>query len=78
MRSQMPDFIFESRMDAAFLNEKIIVLIAAKRFLFSASVPFARFAELKKIIEDCVTGLTLMKKYDRSDHDDSPGFNNEP
>ncbi len=53
MRSQMPGCILESRMDAAFFNERIISLMAAKRIRFTASVPFARFTELKRMIEDC-------------------------
>ena len=53
MRSQMPGAILESRMDGAFFNQDIISLMTVKRVRFTASVPFARFTELKKLIEDC-------------------------
>ncbi len=53
MKSQMPGSILEARMDGAFFNQDIISLMAEKKVRFTASVPFARFTELKKLIEDC-------------------------
>jgi hypothetical protein len=53
MRSQVPGSILEARMDGAFFNKDIISLMAAKKVRFTASVPFARFTALKKLIEDC-------------------------
>ncbi len=53
MHSQIPGSILEARMDGAFFNQDIISLMAAQKVRFTASVPFARFAELKKLIENC-------------------------
>lgn len=53
MQSQMPGSILEARMDAAFFNKDIISLMAANKVCFTASVPFARFTELKNMIEAC-------------------------
>jgi hypothetical protein len=52
-KSQLPGTILESRMDAAFFNQEIISLMAAKHVQFTASVPFARFTVLKRMIEAC-------------------------
>lgn len=52
-RSQLPGTLLESRMDGAFFNKEIISLLAAKQVQFTASVPFARFTELKRMIEAC-------------------------
>jgi len=52
-KSQLPRTIFESRMDGAFFNQDIISSMAAKHVQFTASVPFARFTELKRMIEAC-------------------------
>jgi len=52
-KSQLPGTLLESRMDGAFFNKKIIPLLAAKKVQFTASVPFARFTELKRMIEEC-------------------------
>lgn len=52
MRSQMPGSILESRMDGAFFNKDIISLMAARKVNFTASVPFARFTELKHMVEN--------------------------
>ncbi len=53
MRSQVPGCILEARMDWAFFNQDIISLMAVQKVRFTASVPFARFTELKKLIENC-------------------------
>ncbi len=53
VKSEVPGTIIESRMDSAFFNQNIISLMAKNHVKFTASVPFARFAELKKMIEDC-------------------------
>jgi len=52
-KSHLPGTILESRMDSAFFNKEIISLLAAKQVQFTASVPFVRFAELKRMIEAC-------------------------
>ena len=53
IKSELPGTIIESRMDAAFFNQDIISLMSDKRIQFTASVPFARFTELKGMIEAC-------------------------
>lgn len=53
IKSQVPGTIIESRMDSAFFNKDILSLLAENHVKFTASVPFARFSELKKMIEDC-------------------------
>ncbi|WP_320045064.1 IS1380 family transposase [uncultured Desulfobacter sp.] len=53
MRSQIPGSILEARMGGAFFNQDIISLMATQKVQFTASVPFARFTELKKLIENC-------------------------
>lgn len=40
-------------MDGAFFNQNIISLMEAKYVQLTASVPFARFTELKRMIEAC-------------------------
>ncbi len=52
-KSHLSGTILESRMDSAFFNKEIISLLAAKQVQFTASVPFVRFAELKRMIETC-------------------------
>ena len=53
LKSQIPGTIIESRMDSAFFNKDIISLLAEKHVKFTASVPFARFTQLKEMIEEC-------------------------
>ena len=52
IKSQVPGTIIESRMDSAFFNKDILCLLSENHVKFTASVPFARFSELKKMIED--------------------------
>ena len=53
VKSHLPGTILESRMDGAFFNKEIVSLMASNRIQFTASVPFARFSELKHMIEAC-------------------------
>ena len=53
VRSEMADPILESRMDSAFFNQEIISLMNRNNVKCTASVPFERFPELKKMIEKC-------------------------
>jgi hypothetical protein len=50
-RSCLKNTIFESRMDSAFFNKDILSLMSDKHVMFTASVPFERFSELKAMIE---------------------------
>jgi len=62
-KSQLPGTIIESRMDSAFFNEEIISLMSENHVKFTASVPFIRFAELKKMIEDCCSWDEIDKEW---------------
>ena len=42
---------FESRVDSAFFNQKILSVMDSKNVKFTASVPFERFSQLKGMIE---------------------------
>jgi hypothetical protein len=52
VRSHSASSIIESRMDSAFFNETIIDVLEQADVEFTISVPFARFAELKSLIEE--------------------------
>lgn len=41
----------ETRIDSAFFSDQLIFMLDDEKVEFSVSVPFARFAELKKIVE---------------------------
>ena len=43
--------MFESRIDSAFFNQKILSVLDTKNVKFTASVPFERFSQLKGMIE---------------------------
>jgi hypothetical protein len=62
-KSEVPGTIIESRMDSAFFNQDIISLMAENHVKFTASVPFARFSELKKMIEDCSSWHEIDNKW---------------
>lgn len=50
-RSVLPGAIIEARFDCAFFSEEMLGGLANDKVEFTASVPFERFPELKKIIE---------------------------
>ena len=50
-RHHLKGTIFESRMDSAFFNQDILPIMHEERIIFTASVPFARFTELKAMVE---------------------------
>jgi len=52
VKEEFPGTIFESRIDSAFFNKKIQGILDSKNVKFTASVPFARFPELKDMIEN--------------------------
>jgi hypothetical protein len=51
IKSELNDTIIESRMDSAFFNQDILFMLGENHIKFTASVPFERFSELKKMIE---------------------------
>ena len=50
VRADCPNAVVEARMDAAFFDQKILFPLDALGVEFTASVPFARLAELKTFI----------------------------
>jgi hypothetical protein len=50
-KEELKDTLFESRIDSAFFIETILSMLDGNHVQFSASVPFARFPQLKEIIE---------------------------
>ncbi len=50
-KKELKNTIFESRIDSAFFNHKILSLLDNKSVKFTASVPFERFPQLKGMIE---------------------------
>ena len=50
-RHHLKGSVFESRMDSAFFNQDILPILDKERITFTASVPFARFTELKTMVE---------------------------
>jgi len=51
-KTHLKNTLLESRMDSAFFNQKILFMFNRKNVKFTASVPFERFPQLKKMIED--------------------------
>jgi hypothetical protein len=52
IRVKMPYAIIESRLDSAFFSEEIVDQLNEHNIEFTASVPFARYTELKNMIEE--------------------------
>lgn len=52
IRAALPGVILEVRMDSAFFSDEIVAALEAAGVEFTISVPFERFVELKKLIED--------------------------
>jgi len=51
IRAVAPQAVIETRMDSAFFSDEIVRLLEAERVEYSISVPFERFAKLKRLIE---------------------------
>ncbi len=52
VRKALPGIIIEVRMDSAFFSDEIVSALAADGIVFTISVPFERFVELKGMIEN--------------------------
>lgn len=53
IRQQLPvNAVIESRMDSAFFSDQVVTMLDKNRVEFTQSVPFERFPELKKHIEE--------------------------
>jgi hypothetical protein len=59
MRAALPGVLIEIRMDSAFFSDEIVAALDAAGVEFTISVPFERFVELKKMIEDRKRWQTL-------------------
>lgn len=51
VRAVLPEAVIEVRMDSAFFSDQIVGTLARQGVEFTVSVPFERFVELKKMIE---------------------------
>ncbi|NIT60737.1 MAG: IS1380 family transposase [Aliifodinibius sp.] len=51
IKSRLPNVMIELRMDSAFFSDSIVKALNHKGVEFSISVPFARYTELKSMIE---------------------------
>jgi hypothetical protein len=51
VRALLPNAVIEVRMDSAFFSDAIVGTLARQGVEFTVSVPFERFVELKKMIE---------------------------
>lgn len=62
-KAEIKNTIFESRMDSAFFNQDILSMLNGNKIKFTASVPFERFTELKKMIEECTSWNKIDKEW---------------
>jgi len=51
VRQAVPGAVLEVRMDSAFFSDEIVTALAQRGVEFTISVPFERFTELKRMIE---------------------------
>jgi hypothetical protein len=51
-KTHLPGTILESRMDSAFFSQTILSVYDENKVKFTASVPFERLTQLKKLVED--------------------------
>ena len=51
VQAALPNVQIEVRMDSAFFSDEIVMALQARGVEFTVSVPFERFVELKRIIE---------------------------
>ena len=71
-KNELKNTFFESRIDSAFFNEKILDLYAVNHVGFTASVPFERFPELKNMIENRKRWRTMDKEWSYFESDWKP------
>lgn len=62
-KAEIKNTIFESRMDSAFFNQDILSMLNGNKIKFTASVPFERFTQLKKMIEACTSWNKIDKEW---------------
>jgi hypothetical protein len=71
-KKELKNTLFESRIDSAFFNEKILNLLDNNHVQFTASVPFERFAELKNKIENRKRWRSIDKEWSYFESDWKP------
>jgi len=62
-KEDLKNTILESRMDSAFFSETILSVLDSRYVKFTASVPFARFPQLKEIIENRKRWRTIDREW---------------
>jgi len=72
VRSRLPSVILESRKDSAFFSDKMVEFLDSHGVLFSISVPFERFAQLKSMIESRQRWKRLDSQWDYFETDWAP------
>ena len=51
IRRELPSLMIEARLDSAFFSDEVVMLLDEAGVRFTISVPFERFAELKKMVQ---------------------------
>jgi hypothetical protein len=72
VRAALPKAVFEGRMDSAFFSQDILSALHRRGVQFSASVPFERFPELKKLINACDNWQHVDKNWSVAELDFTP------
>ncbi|MDP6683369.1 MAG: IS1380 family transposase [Desulfobacterales bacterium] len=62
-KEELKNTVFESRIDSAFFNQKILSILDSKNVKFTASVPFERFTQLKDMIEQRKRWRTIDRQW---------------
>ncbi len=62
-KEELKNTVFESRIDSAFFNQKILSILDSKTVKFTASVPFERFTQLKSMIEQRKRWRTIDRQW---------------
>jgi len=62
-KEELKNTVFESRIDSAFFNQKILSILDSKNVKFTASVPFERFTQLKSMIEQRKRWRTIDRQW---------------
>ena len=62
-KEELKNTIFESRIDSAFFSEPILFVLDSNNVKYSASVPFARFSQLKEMVENRKRWRTIDRQW---------------
>lgn len=72
VKATLPRALIELRMDSAFFSEEIVSMLHDLDVEYTISVPFARYAALKYLIEDCADWVRMNKQCDYFETDWKP------